>query len=83
MFFAIPSALPRTSESQQYGIQVALQDDDIIVAAATFVPQQDNREDIPITDDDLLLRSDEDEGTEEYDRYNESPTENFCNLDID
>ena len=38
-----------------------------VVTAVTFVPQQDIREDIPVTDDDLLLLDDEDEDTEEYD----------------
>lgn len=46
-------------------VQVALQNDGIIVTAATFVPQQDIREDIPVTDDDLLLLDSEDEDTEE------------------
>lgn len=64
-------------------VQVAIRDGDIIAIAATFVPQQDIREDIPITDDDLLLLDNEDEDTEEYDRYNEPPTEDFGNLDID
>lgn len=64
-------------------VQVALRDGDIIAIAATFVPQQDIREDIPVTDDDLLLLDNEDEDTEEYDRYNEPPTEDFGNLDID
>lgn len=64
-------------------VQVALQDGDIVVTAATFVPKQDNREDIPVTDDNLLLLDDEDEDTEEYDWYNEPPVEDFGNLDID
>lgn len=64
-------------------VQVALRDGDIITIAATFVPQQDIREDIPVTDDDLLLLDDEDEDTEEYDWRNEPPTEDFGNLDID
>lgn len=64
-------------------VQVALRDCDIIAIAATFVPQQDIREDIPVTDDDLLLLDNEDEDTEEYDRYNEPPTEDFGNLNID
>lgn len=64
-------------------VQVALRDGDIIAIAATFVPQQDIREDIPVTDDDLLLLDNEDEDTEEYDRYNEPPTEDFGNLNID
>lgn len=64
-------------------VQVALQDGDIVVTAATFVPKQDNREDIPVTDDDLLLLDDEDEDAEEYDWYNEPLVENFGNLDID
>ena len=64
-------------------VQVALQDDDIIVTAATFMPQQDSIEDIPVTDDDLLLLDDEDEDTEKYDWQNEPPTEDFDNLDID
>ena len=64
-------------------VQVALQDGDIVVTAATFVPQQDNREDIPVTDNDLLLLDDEDEDAEEYDWQNERPVEDFGNLDID
>lgn len=64
-------------------VQVALQDGDIVVTAATFVPKQDNREDIPVTDDDLLLLDDEDEDAEKYDWYNEPLVENFGNLDID
>ncbi len=54
-----------------------------VVTAATFVPQQDSIEDIPVTDDDLLLLDDEDEDTEEYDWYNEPPSEDFGNLNID
>lgn len=62
-------------------VQIVLEDGDY--TAATFVPQQDIREDIPVTDDDLLLLDDEDEDTEEYDWYNEPPVEDFGNLDID
>lgn len=49
------------------------------------MPQQDIREDIPVTDDDLLFLflDDDDEDTEEYDWYNEHPAEDFSNLDID
>lgn len=55
-----------------------------VVTAATFVPQQDNREDIPANEnDDLLLLNDEDEDTEKYDWQNESPVEDYGNLDID
>lgn len=65
-------------------VQVALQNNGIIVTAATFVLQQDNREDIPANEnDDLLLLNDEDEDTEKYDWQNESPVEDFGNLDID
>ena len=46
------------------------------------MPQQDIREDIPVTDN-LLLLDDDDEDTEKYDWYNEPPTEDFGNLDID
>lgn len=35
------------------------------------------KEDIPVTDDDLLLLDNEDEDTEEYDRYNEPLVEDF------
>lgn len=63
-------------------VQVTLQVGDIIVTTA-FVSQQDNREDIPVTDNDLLLLDDEDEDTEEYDWYNEPPVEDFGNLDSD
>lgn len=64
-------------------VQAVLENGDYAVTAATFVPQQDIREDIPVTDDDLLLLDDDDEDTEEYDWYNEPPTEDFGNLDID
>lgn len=64
-------------------VQVALQDGDIVVTAVTFVPKQDNREDIPVTDDDLLFLDNDDEETGEYDWYNEPPVEDFGNLDID
>lgn len=64
-------------------VQVAIRDGDIIAIAATFVPQQNIRQDTPVTDDDLLLHDSEDEDTEEYDWYNEPPAEDFGNLDID
>lgn len=48
-------------------MQIVLEGGDYAVTAATFVPQQDIREDIPVTDDDLLLLDNEDEDTEEYD----------------
>lgn len=64
-------------------VQVALRDGDIIAIAATFVPQQDIRQDTPVTDDDLLLLDDDDEDTEEYDWQNEPPAEDFGNWDID
>lgn len=64
-------------------VQVAIRDGDIIAIVATFVPQQDIRQDTPVTDDDLLLLDSEDEDTEEYDRYNEPLVEDFGNLDID
>lgn len=62
-----------------------LEDGNYAATAATFVPQQDIREDIPVTDDDLLFLflDDDDEDTEEYDWYNEPPAEDFSNLDID
>lgn len=62
-------------------VQIVLEDGDH--TTATFVPQQDIREDIPVTDDDLLLLDDEDEDAEEYDWQNERPVEDFGNLDID
>lgn len=64
-------------------VQIVLEDGDYTATAATFVPQQDIREDIPVTDDGLLLLDDEDEDTEEYDWNNEPPAEDFGNLDID
>lgn len=64
-------------------VKVVIEGGDYATAAATFVPQQDIREDIPVTDDDLLLLDDEDEDTEEYDWYNEPPVEDFGNWDID
>lgn len=54
-----------------------------VVTAATFVPQQDIWEDIPVTDDDLLLLDSEDEDTEEYDWRNEPPVEDSDDLVID
>ena len=41
------------------------------------------KEDIPVTDDDLLLLNSEDENTEKYDWYNEPSAEDFGNLNID
>ena len=64
-------------------VQVVLRDGDIIAIAATFVPQQDIRQDTPVTDDDLLLLDDDDKDTEEYDWQNEPPAEDFGNWDID
>lgn len=64
-------------------VKVVLEGGDYAATAATFVPQQDIREDIPVTDDGLLLLDDDDEDTEEYDWYNEPPVEDFGNLDID
>lgn len=64
-------------------VQVVLEDGDYDATAATFVPQQDIKEDIPVTDDDLLLLDDDNEDTEEYDWYNEPPAEGFGNWDID
>mgnify|MGYP006999392881 CR=1 FL=1 len=64
-------------------VKVVLEGGDYAVTAATFVPQQAIRKDIPVTDDDLLLLDDDDEDTEEYDWYNEPPVEDFGNLDID
>ena len=42
-----------------------------------------HKENIPVTDEDLLLLNDEDEDTEEYNWYNKPPAEDFGNLDID
>lgn len=64
-------------------VQVALRDGDIIAIAATFVPQQDIRKDIPVTDDRPFFLDYEDEDIEEYDWQNELPVEDFGNLDID
>lgn len=64
-------------------VQIVLEDGDYTATAATFVPQQDIREDIPVTDDDLLLLDNDDEETGKYDWYNEPPVEDFSNLDID
>lgn len=64
-------------------VQVVLEDGNYNATAATFVPQQDIKEDIPVTDDDLLLLDDDNEDTEEYDWYNEPPAKDFGNLDID
>ena len=57
-------------------VQVALQDGDIIATAATFVPQQDIREDVPASEDDDFFDYDDDEA-EEYDWYSEPPAEDF------
>lgn len=64
-------------------VQVVLEYGDYNATAATFVPQQDIKEDIPVTDDDFLLLDDDNEEAEEYDWYNEPPVEDFGNLDID
>lgn len=64
-------------------VKVVLEGGDYAAAAATFVPQQDIREDIPLTDDDFFDDDLDDEEAEEYDWYNEPPAEDFGNLDID
>lgn len=64
-------------------VQIVLEDGDYTATAATFVPQQDIREDIPVTDDDFLDDDLDDEKAEEYDWYNEPPADDFGNLDID
>lgn len=65
-------------------VQIVLEGGDYAATVVTFVPQQDNREDIPANEnDDLLLLNDEDEDTEKYDWQNESSVEDFGNLDID
>lgn len=64
-------------------VKVVLEGGDYAATAATFVPQQDIRENIPVTDDDFFDDDLDDEDTEEYDWYNEPPAEDFANLDID
>lgn len=64
-------------------MQAVLKGGNYVVTAVTFVSQQDNRENIPVTDDDLLFLDNDDEETGEYDWYNEPPVEDFSNLDID
>lgn len=64
-------------------VQIVLEDGDYAATVATFVPQQDIREDIPLTDDDFFDDDLDDEEAEEYDWYNEPPVEDFGNLDID
>lgn len=64
-------------------VKVVLEGGDYAVTAVTFVPQQDIREDIPLTDDDFFDDDLDDEEAEEYDWYNEPPVEDFGNLDID
>lgn len=64
-------------------MQVVLEDGDYAATAAMFVPQQDIREDIPLTDDDFFDDDLDDEEAEEYEWYNEPPVEDFGNLDID
>lgn len=57
-------------------VQATLRDGDIIATAATFVPQQDIREDVPASEDDDFFDYDDDEA-EEYDWYSEPPAEDF------
>lgn len=64
-------------------MKVVLEGGDYAANAVTFVPQQDIREDIPLTDDDFFDDDLDDEEAEEYDWYNEPPVEDFGNLDID
>lgn len=64
-------------------VQIVLEDGDYAATGATFVPQQDIREDIPLTDDDFFDDDLDDEEAEEYDWYNGPPVEDFGNLDID
>lgn len=64
-------------------VQIVLENGDYAVTAATFVPLQDIREDIPVTDDDFFDDDLDDEKAEEYDWYNEPPADDFGNLDID
>lgn len=64
-------------------VQIVLEDGDYTATAATFVPLQDIREDIPVTDDDFFDDDLDDEKAEEYDWYNEPPAEDFGNWDID
>lgn len=64
-------------------VQVVLEDGDYNATAATFVPQQDIKEDIPVTDDDFFDDDLDDEDAEECDWQNEPPVEDFGNLDID
>lgn len=64
-------------------VQIVLEDSDYTATAATFVPLQDIREDIPVTDDDFFDDDLDDEKAEEYDWYNEPPAEDFGNWDID
>lgn len=63
-------------------VKVVLEGGDYAVTAATSVPQEDIREVIPVTDNNLLLLDDNEEA-EKCDWYNEHPAENFGNLDID
>lgn len=64
-------------------VQIVLEDGDYTATAATFVPLQDIREDIPVTDDDFFDDDLDDEKAEEYDWYNEPPADDFGNWDID
>lgn len=73
------SSVPEVGDSTT--VQAVLENGDYAATAATFVPQQDIREDIPVTDDDFLSL-DDDEEAEEYDWHNEPPVEDFGNLDI-
>jgi hypothetical protein len=57
-------------------VQATLRDGDIIATVATFVPQQDIREDVPASEDDDFFDYDDDEA-EEYDWYSEPPAEDF------
>ena len=81
-----PDAFVQNGSAPKVGniatVQAVLKGGNYVVTAVTFVSQQDIREDIPVTDNDLLLL-DDDEETEEYDWQNEPPVEDFGNLDID
>lgn len=63
-------------------VQVVLEDSGGAITAATFVPQQNIREDILVTDDDHLLIYNDNEEEEEYDLYSESLANGFDNLEI-
>lgn len=61
-------------------VQIVLEDGDYTATAATFVPLQDIREDIPVTDDDFFDDDLDDEKAEEYDWLQRATCRRFWQL---